>query len=293
MSWQRAASDLTMTVACEGAQHHLRWHNGEVQLIDHPELEAELALVAFGGAEPACLSLRRLWNDGLADGGFLAEWVDEVRMSPTWFSWLAMALERMRSEGFHEFLRSLPPARAQRMGEFLHRFPVPWIDRAAASVGESVFDGDGVICLDAVRLLPVAVSHRLRRAFVDSVGGSHLSVGAAALVPLTLTVSDGTVDDGDANATGINGSITGRGRGVQITVDGSWLHRVWAANAAVIDGQLTLSLDYPHPSQPQEPSRTIEAVAESVCWAPSDGPGLQPIVERCVVSLHEGRWHRV
>ncbi len=274
VSPHQLAAELTMVVACEGAEHRLRWRRGDIELLDHPELEAELALVAFGGAEPPCITHHQLWADAIADGGFLAEWVDDVRLTPSWFSWLAMALERMRSEGFHEFLRGLPPARARRMGEFLHHFPVSWIDRAAATVGRSAFEGDGVDCDQAPGLLLEAVANRLRRAFVDSVGGRQLAVGAAALVPLTLSVSTG-------ERTAISGALVGPGRGVRIAVDGSWLHRVWATDAAVIDGHLVLSLT---------DDRENRYRAEIVCWsAAEDGPP-QPTIEQRAAIFADDRW---
>ncbi|MGI9599111.1 MAG: hypothetical protein ACR2QK_23305 [Acidimicrobiales bacterium] len=309
MTWWLTAGELTMIVACEGSEHRLRWRDGELRLLDHPELEAELAMVALGGAEPACVSHYRLWEDGLSDGGFLAEWVDEARLNASWFSWLAMALERMRSEGFHEFLRGLPPARAQRMGEFLHRFSVPWIDRAAAGVSHSVGDGDGVVCPLAPALLCDAVSQRLRRAFVDSVGGRQLAVGAAALVPLSIAVSrsrsrssvagsTAAVDPGDPEQAdggpSITGSLSGPGRGITIGVHRSWLHRVWAAGAPVIEGRLVLDLQAvdpidPHPGRDRT-EQEVAAVAALVTWEPDRIGVLQPRIERRPVRFAERRW---
>ncbi|MEM7326124.1 MAG: hypothetical protein AAF531_23755 [Actinomycetota bacterium] len=234
-AWCATAPPLDLPVRCGGAVHQLRWQKGEVTLADHKNLDAELALVAFGGAEPPCVARYRLWEDAIEDGGFLGEWVDDTRLRESWFSWLGMALERMRSEGFHEFLRGLPPNRAQRMGEFLHGFPVPWIDRAAAEVNHRVVDGAGVSCSQAVGLLRDGTAQRVRRAFVDAVGGRQLSVGAAALVPLSITVAD----EGPA----VGGRLRGRDRGVALTVPATWLHRVRAAGAAVIDGELVLDID--------------------------------------------------
>ncbi len=284
-----------MSVGCEGNRHRLLWRQGRVELLDHPELEAELAMVGLGGPEPRCVSLLRLWDDALADGGFLAEWVDETRLSPSWFSWLAMALERMRSEGFHEFLRGLPPARAQRMGEFLHSFPVPWVDRASAAVSLAVAEGSGVACDQASGLLAAGVSHRLRRAFVDGVGGRQLAVGAAALVPLRIGIESGVEPS-------IAGSLTGPERGVRLLVDRSWLHRVWAAGASVIDGRLVLALDEPPPTTPStarartrssDPTDSISAIATLVGWAQPPGDRLQPVVERAAVRFVDRQWHVV
>lgn len=274
-TWRDVAPDLEFSVGCEGGTHRIRWHSGQIQLLDHSELEAELALVAFGGAEPTCVSRYHLWNDAMADGGFLGEWVDETRLSPSWFSWLAMALDRMRAEGFHEFLRRLPPARAQRMGEFLHCFPPAWLDRAAAGVSEAVVEGDGVSCEFAGPLLSTAVSNRLRRSFVDAVGGRQLSVGAAALVPLRLQVTGSVGADRACVAEGL---LIGPERGVVLAVPATWLHRVWAAGASVIDGHLVIDMDPAHGS------------AQVVRWESVTAGGHRPIVEQRNVRFSAGHW---
>jgi hypothetical protein len=253
-----------MVVACGRDRHRLRWRAGQVETVDHPELDAELALVALGGEEPTCVARYRLWNEALADGGFVAEWIDETRLSPAWFSWLAMALERMRTEGFHEFLRALPPARAQRMGEFLDHFPLPWIDRAAAEVNRRLTEGPGVVTAEAGPLLAQAAAQRLRRSFVDAVGGRQLAVGAAALVPLRPAVVAGA-------APAVAGTLTGPERGVDLSVDRTWLHRVWAAGASVIDRRLVLALD-PGPGGP---------LATMVDW-PDGGSGPPVLITRPV-----------
>ncbi|MGF1599635.1 MAG: hypothetical protein ACFCVK_22435 [Acidimicrobiales bacterium] len=232
--WIRTAPEIEMTVDCGGAPHVLRWSGGGLVLADHPELDAELALVAFGGAEPRCLGLLRLWNEAVADGGFLAEWVDENHLNRARLSWLTMALERLRNEGLHEFLRDLSPTRAERMGRFVLSFPRPFVDRAAGAVAEAVTEGDGVACRGAPALVPAAIAGRLRRAFVAAVGGRQLAVGAAALVPLRITVVPGEP--------GVAGALTGDERGVDLVVSPTWLHRVWAAGAAVIGGHLVLRL---------------------------------------------------
>ncbi len=236
MSWRWSAPDVEMKLSCAGSWHRLRWHAGQVDLLDHPDLAAEQVLVALGGAEPACLSYLQLWHEALADGGFLGEWVDDTLLTEARLSWLAMALERLRMEGFHEFLRPLPAARAERMGQFIHRFPRPWLDRAASAVAESVANGSGVICDQAPGLLPAAVAHRLRRAFVASVGGRYMTLGAAALVPLTISVDD-------TRPISVTGALTGAHRAVTITVGARWLYRVWAAGASNVGGHLVLGAE--------------------------------------------------
>lgn len=270
--WRSTAARLELPITCDGKTHRLIWNQGSIDVVDHPELDAELAMVAFGGAEPACLTQLKLWEEAIADGGFLAEWVEDAALTPAWFSWLSMALERMRTEGFHEVLRSLHPARSMRMGQFLEQFPLEWMDRAAAQVAEADLEGDGVICTDATGHIVDAVGVRLRRAFVNSVGGRHVTIGAAALVPLTITV------DPDA-APAASGALSGRERGLTLTVAPSWLHRVWAADAHIIDGYLIVDLT---------PTAPRAALATRVDWQTRDGVAYAMVGTTPVVHTDQG-----
>ena len=216
----------------------------------------------------------KLWHEAVADGGFLAEWVDEANLSTTRLSWLTMALERMRNEGFHEFLRHLPLGRAERMGQFLHRFPQPWLDRAAGAVAEAIVDGGGVECHYAVQLLPTAIANRARRSFVTSVGGNQLAVGAAALVPLTIDVVAHSRPQ-------VTGRLTGADRGIALAVETSWLHQVWAAGANVIDGHLVLR------RQPGRQRASSDVVI--VSWR-EDGPSFTPALEYRSARYGQGGW---
>ncbi len=232
--WTATAEPVELTVACSGARHRLRWADGRLVPLDHPDLAAERALIALGGDEPPCLGLIGLWEEAVTDGGFLAEWVDEHGLGPARRSWLGTALERMASQGFHEFLHHLPTPRAGRMGRFLHRFPGPFLDRAAGAVSAASAEGRHPVCEQAPRHLEAATTARLRRAFVTAVGGRQLSVGSAALVPLSMAVGPGLAPEAA-------GRLAGAGRGVRLRAPSTWLHEVWAAGAAVVDGQLVLA----------------------------------------------------
>lgn len=280
-TWRDTAGDLDLVVTCSGSTHRLIWSAGSIELPDHPDLAAERALIGLGGPEPACLSWLRLWNDAVNDGGFLAEWVDPTNLDEARLSWLGTALERMRLEGFHEFLRHLPPARAERMGHFVHRYPRSWLDRAACEVAEAV-TGSGVSargpvgCVHAPAMVEQAVANRLRRAFVASVGGRQLSWGAAALVPLHIRVDAVGVPS-------ISGRLTGPGRGVHLTVAPTWLHQVWGAGAAVVDGHLVLALGE------REDDRHDSVVA---AWTPHHEPGSGAVAttETRMLAPRGDRW---
>lgn len=45
--FQSIAPPLVLNVACDGEDHELIWVDGRVVLANHPDLDAELALVAF------------------------------------------------------------------------------------------------------------------------------------------------------------------------------------------------------------------------------------------------------
>jgi hypothetical protein len=271
MRWSDAVEGLELTVHCGGARHVVRWTAGAVNLDQHPDLDAELALVAFGGDEPPCVSAHRLWSDAVTDGGFLGEWADgEYDRARRW--WLAMALERMRHEGFHEFLRDIPLARARRMGEFLTRFPDPWLDRAACQVADAALAGDPRLAA----LVRVAVSRRLRHAFVLAVGGRQVALGAAALVPLSVEFSPGPA--------AAVGRLDGRSSRVGLVVDDRWLARVWGAGAAVVGGDLVLSVDY----------ASATPLARAVRWVPEGSGHVAELVESPLAfDPHRGwQWDR-
>ena len=41
-----AKAAVELAISCSGSRHHLRWDAGEITLVDHPDVDAELALVA-------------------------------------------------------------------------------------------------------------------------------------------------------------------------------------------------------------------------------------------------------
>ena len=256
-------------VTCGGARHRLRLlRPGTVVLDAHPDVDAERALVAFGGVAPACLERLGLWEDAVGDGGFLGEWARVEQIPWARISWLVTAIERTRSEGVHEYLPRLGEQRAARMGEFVVSFPGPWLDRAAVEVARRVVTGAGVACSLAPGLLDEAVARRLRQAFVRSLGGRGRATGVAALVPLRPLVGTGV-------APAVAGSVRGRASRVDITVDRRWLVDVWGRGAAVVEGQLVLALE--------------DRRAQVVRWAP-DGGALVPVLEDHELAGDESGW---
>ena len=284
--WHRTADPTELSVGCSGERHKMVWRNGEVELLDHPDRDAELALVGLGGAEPNCIAHLRLFEDAVSDGGFLAGWADDSGLTQAWYSWLDAALERMRTEGFHEVLRELPQSRSMRQGEFISRFPLAWLDRAAAEVSEQVLGTDSsgrasVVCADAEPNLLHAIRVRARRAFVQTVGRSHLTLGGAALVPLRIDITGN-------GAPQVEGRLTGSERQVVLTLDRTWLHDVWAAGASAIDDRLVVGLRTL--SEPNPDHNHTDAVATWVDWPNSSGnPAPREVVLREGAVRHDGQ----
>jgi hypothetical protein len=58
-----AAFELADTeVSCGAASHRVRWTDGTLSAVDHPDAEGELVLAALGGDATPCLDLVRTWG---------------------------------------------------------------------------------------------------------------------------------------------------------------------------------------------------------------------------------------
>lgn len=55
------------SVPCGDGQHTIRLVSGELELVDHPDLEAEQVLAALGGDKPNCIRVGEAWNRRAAD----------------------------------------------------------------------------------------------------------------------------------------------------------------------------------------------------------------------------------
>ncbi|MCP3854157.1 MAG: hypothetical protein GY698_05395 [Actinomycetia bacterium] len=228
--------DLELTVRCGGGLHVVRWSRGRLVLDHHPDIDAERALVAFGGEAPPCVAHYELWCEAVADGGFLGEWAHRHEIGRDRLWWLKVAIERMRSEGVQEFLRDMSRPTAARMGQFVTGFPQSFVDQAGAEVARRLLAGENVAYPRADLLIEQAVALRVREAFARSIGGTLLSLGAAALVPFRPMIAN------DVEA-GISGVLDGRNSWVEVTVSPAWLAQVWARGLGVVEGHLLVAVD--------------------------------------------------
>ncbi|HEY2508829.1 MAG TPA: hypothetical protein VGI58_20115 [Streptosporangiaceae bacterium] len=70
--WWAAFGPAEAQVSCGQALHRLRWADGSLQPVDHPDADAELLRTTPGGATTGCLDLCRAWAEHAADLSVLA-----------------------------------------------------------------------------------------------------------------------------------------------------------------------------------------------------------------------------
>jgi len=72
--WFTSLPPCETLVPCGQGQHAVRWEAGELRLASHPDLEAELVLVALGGEKARCVEIAEAWRRHTADLTVLAVW---------------------------------------------------------------------------------------------------------------------------------------------------------------------------------------------------------------------------
>jgi hypothetical protein len=62
LAWWHALPPADAEVRCGEAQHAVRWADGALSLLAHPDAEAELVLGALGGESQPCVELAGMWE---------------------------------------------------------------------------------------------------------------------------------------------------------------------------------------------------------------------------------------
>jgi hypothetical protein len=60
--WWALLPPADVLVSCGDAEHRLRWADGRLTALDHPDAEEELVLAALGGDRPGCVDLIESWG---------------------------------------------------------------------------------------------------------------------------------------------------------------------------------------------------------------------------------------
>ena len=70
--WWAAFGPATAEVSCGDGMHTLRWADGSLTAVEHPDAEGELVLAALGGDATPCLDVVRAWGRHSDDLSVLA-----------------------------------------------------------------------------------------------------------------------------------------------------------------------------------------------------------------------------
>jgi hypothetical protein len=60
--WWVACGPVETQVSCSSGEHTVRWEDGMLHAVEHPDAEGELVLAALGGDVTPCLDLVRTWE---------------------------------------------------------------------------------------------------------------------------------------------------------------------------------------------------------------------------------------
>jgi hypothetical protein len=200
--------DGRVAIPCGGTVHHASVSaDGDLVLHDH-DVDSELAVLALGGALPACLVPLAVWHHAGTDPAFLLAWGDDVEDDE-----LRAAREDWEGN-YWESWPAEPPAARVLFGPRLQReLAMTAARRAAADARAGRFDGWAG--------LQRATQARARRAFVRSLAAVDAHPRPDALVPVRIGL------DLDGGRGAVSGRLARLGSAVTIVVPVDWLWTVW------------------------------------------------------------------
>jgi len=247
--WWSATTPAEATVRCGGRLHRIRWEEGQLVALDHPDPGREGALASLGVGPPACLSLRQRWTDHRTDprvlvlgarhpGESVVAGGEELALATRAAEALLGDADRAADPGKRARLRAEAAALSDDvvLAELLslhapvqRRLQQQVAAGLAARAGAG--DGEALAVLEAAtvgRLLPVLRRWRPGRAW-------------------EVTLGEPAIRDGPV---------------VRVTVEPSWVAEVWGPYLAVADGHLVLAVHRADPTRAE-----VTAVAGPDCAA--------------------------
>jgi hypothetical protein len=224
VTWYDSASPCTTTVPCGNGTHTLRWEAGRLQLLSHPDGEAEQVLSVLGGQKAGCVAIAEMWTRHVADLSVLTIWPrgPQDALTLTWetvadadvgASFMTRRLFRPDARQEHEratelrTLLMLGPAFGYRLTGHVTAAHAP---RLAASDHPA---------------LTVATESRAAAAIAEWAGTDPARVRATLTSPGPAEVRDG-------------GEL-------ELRLPADWLATVWACGLALVDGHLVVAVTEP------------------------------------------------
>ena len=228
--WWAAFPPVTASVSC-AAKHRLRWQDGKLTAVDHPDAESELVLAALGGDQPECVRLMRAWGthgtnlDVLAFGPrSAADTIALPAQSPVWHGGPMMygrggvAVTRLVS--YSRGHARLPPETSGRL-ELLELLSL----------------GPGLTFRLMATVAAEAAGPRARSRLTAALGG-RLAPAAHTWLGIDPDRVDARIHDGDGWG---ELELTGSGE-LRAALPTRWLAGVWAPGLAVIDRKLVIEV---------------------------------------------------
>ena len=263
--WWAAFPPVTVTVSC-ARKHRLRWQDGKLAALDHPDAESELVLAALGGEHPECVRLLMAWNAHSAD-------LDVLAFGPR--SAADTITVPAQSPGHHSSLMMYGPRGVTvSVGGFAHgnwAHPIRRADSARFELLELLGLGPGV----AFRLMATAAANatgnRARPRLTAALAG-RLAPAARTWLGTDPDRVDVRIYDGDGWG---ELELTGSGE-LRAALPTQWLASVWAPGLAVIDHRLVVGV-----TTVTWPTAEVLAVSR---------PGTDPVPLRAVCK--NGKWSR-
>lgn len=229
--WWQGIEPVTAPVGCGRSEHTVTWRRGRLVLDDHPGLTAERALVALGGDAGGCLDVLSAWGSAGPDPRLAARF--------TWLvgRWPAIddPLDRpppvpVAAAGPGPRQRAYEQVRRQAVIEALPpELVVRWLLGATTALDRrwGTLSDDG---RSHLQLVVAAAANRgaarCIRSWQRLARVQRLAIDCRLLPPGRAPAMTGRVDGALARA--------------EVELPLSWLRRVWARGAVVVDGCFVL-----------------------------------------------------
>lgn len=252
--WFLALPPCSAQVPCGHGEHTVRWHAGTLELLAHPDPEAERVLAALGGEQAGCVRVAEIWDRHAADLRVLQVGprgpADKITVS-----WQQVPKPGDESRGIAPLRVAAQPAGPgfRRMQRKIVRPLNTDIERVRQDLQRSITDLVTLFALGpalAFRLSGhVAAAHAARPsaqnrpALAAAVQGrlAPLAEQWLGIDPDQVVVLPHQGDDpGEVE-------LSGRGADLQLRVrlPASWLASVWACGLGLVDRHLILATTRP------------------------------------------------
>lgn len=224
--WWVGVGPAEATIPCGPNSHRLRWEDGRVTAVDHPDPAGEAVLAELGGEEPVCLTLVKRWEAHAADPGVLT------------------LASRHPGDGLVLDLSQDNLLAGPRLDPPAARRPLLELLALEAGLQRRLQLEVAVNLLDALTAEPASPDADSRRAILEAA-----TVGR--LVPAVRRWAGAWDVDVRVAPTGVDGdgrpaqeaAVVTRPGGVAVTVRWHWLTEVWGRYLTVVGGFLVLEVD--------------------------------------------------